>query len=293
MELRAGRLDIARRLLPRALQASPAKMHVAVLLEYSRLEEFCGNIEKAREILKSAKKHGKYDWKVHLESIMLEIRSRNLDAAMEAAEQAVQAYSNVGRLWACLVQLKGLVSPAAQKESFMCALQEVAKSGEVWAEGARMMLNPFSEEFSVEKGLRYADFATRFTPQYGDSFIETIRGKILSDGSDHDKSLLRACVNSDPYYGLQWLGCKPDYLDDATEVVNQAWKFMRGHVYEYRHAYQRAVMEPQSATTANSSLTEWREFNRNYVHAMYPDVVNMDHRAKFKALFGSSIYSIG
>ena len=51
---------------------------------------------------------------------------------------------------------------------FMFALQYVAKSGEVWCEGARIYLNPTSR-YNAKKCLNLAVY---FTPQYGDSFIE-------------------------------------------------------------------------------------------------------------------------
>ena len=57
------------------------------------------------------------------------------------------------------------------------ALLEIPKSGEVWCEGARLCMSkhPNNPYFNLEKALKYLDFAIQFTPQYGDSFLETIR----------------------------------------------------------------------------------------------------------------------
>ena len=55
---------------------------------------------------------------------------------------------------------------------FRLALHHVAKSGEVWCEGARIFLNPCSPLFSLHNARYCLNLAVFFTPQYGDSFIE-------------------------------------------------------------------------------------------------------------------------
>jgi len=60
-------------------------------------------------------------------------------------------------------------------EIFKRALQSVPKSGEVWCEGARIHLNPLSPTFDTQAAMRHLAFAARFTPQYGDSFLEQVR----------------------------------------------------------------------------------------------------------------------
>lgn len=49
------------------------------------------------------------------------------------------------------------------------------KSGEVWCEGARIHLNPFSPTFNLHVAAKHLSFAAKFTPQYGDSFLEQLR----------------------------------------------------------------------------------------------------------------------
>lgn len=55
---------------------------------------------------------------------------------------------------------------------FYASLMYVAKSGEVWCEGARIFMNPLSKHFNPLNAQRCLTFAVFFTPQYGDSFIE-------------------------------------------------------------------------------------------------------------------------
>ena len=48
-------------------------------------------------------------------------------------------------------------------------------------EVARIHLNPFVPTFDLETAELHLSFATRFTPQYGDSFLETLRLQLLQE----------------------------------------------------------------------------------------------------------------
>lgn len=49
-----------------------------VLLELARLEEFTGRISEARGILERARRETRHEWKVFLESVLLELRNDNI-----------------------------------------------------------------------------------------------------------------------------------------------------------------------------------------------------------------------
>jgi len=180
MEVAAGNFDIARRLFLRAHRVVPDKGRAVALLECARLEEFVGDVELANGILCRSRNVGGSDWKVWLESVMLAIRNGNYTKAIVLSQKALQQHSGTGRLWASLVQLRHLADvEEAQFESLALALNAVPKSGEVWCEGARIHLNPFSRTFDLQRASRHLLFATKFTPQYGDGFLETLRLLIL------------------------------------------------------------------------------------------------------------------
>ena len=68
----------------------------------------------------------------------------------------------------------------AQHATLAAALEEVPKSGEVWCEAARVALNPLARSFDLEGAARALAFAAAFTPQFGDSFLESTRQAILA-----------------------------------------------------------------------------------------------------------------
>ncbi len=180
MEVAAGNADIARRLFLRAHRVVPDKGRAVALLECARLEEFVGDVDLASAILCRSRNVGSSDWKVWLESVMLAIRNGNYPKAIALSQKALQQHSGTGRLWASLIQLRHLADvEEAQSESLALALNAVPKSGEVWCEGARIHLNPFSRTFDPQRASRHLFFATKFTPQYGDGFLETLRLLIL------------------------------------------------------------------------------------------------------------------
>jgi hypothetical protein len=180
MELTAGNTDKARALFLRAQRVVPAKGRSITLLECARLEEFVGNVEIARALLSRSRFAATSDWKIWLESVLLEVRSGYPLRAIDLARRALVNHSGTGRLWACLVQLRHYDGgEEAQFSSLRRALMAVPKSGEVWCEGGRIHLNPFSNTFDLTEARRHLFFATRFTPQYGDSFLETMKLEIL------------------------------------------------------------------------------------------------------------------
>ena len=180
MEVAAGNSDIARRLFLRAHRVVPDKGRAVALLECARLEEFVGDVKLASAILCRSRSVGGSDWKVWLESVMLAIRNGDYTKAIALSQKALQQHSGTGRLWASLIQLRHLADvEEAQFKSLALALNAVPKSGEVWCEGARIHLNPFSRTFDLQRANRHLFFATKFTPQYGDGFLETLRLLII------------------------------------------------------------------------------------------------------------------
>ena len=181
MELAIGNFETARALFRRAHAVVQQKSRSSTLLDCARLEEFVGRTELARAILCKARAEYGSDWKVWLESVLLEMRNYKFARALEIVGRALEIHTGTGRLWATLVQLQHFIgNDMAQQKALRRALLSVPKSGEVWCEGGRIHLNPFSATFDVDRAKRCLYFATKFTPQFGDSFVESLRVEMLS-----------------------------------------------------------------------------------------------------------------
>jgi la-related protein 1 len=175
-EVSCGNTSGARDLFLRAYDCVTEKGRSTVLLECARLEEFCGDLALSRSILcKARNEHGKSDWKVWLSSVNLECRCGLRERAILFAQDALNIHRGTGRLWAALIQLRHEDGEMSQMKVLKLALKSVPKSGEVWCEGARISLNPFCPTFDLQAASRHLVFAARFTPQYGDSFLEQLR----------------------------------------------------------------------------------------------------------------------
>lgn len=175
-EVSCGNTNGARDLFLRAYDCVTEKGRSTVLLECARLEEFCGDLVLSRSILcKARNEHGKSDWKVWLSSVNLECRCGLRERAIVFAQNALSIHRGTGRLWAALIQLRHEDGEMSQMRVLKLALKSVPKSGEVWCEGARISLNPFCPTFDLQAASRHLAFAARFTPQYGDSFLEQLR----------------------------------------------------------------------------------------------------------------------
>jgi tetratricopeptide (TPR) repeat protein len=295
-ELNANNVTVAKQLLNRALEEVPNKTRAVVLIECARLEEFIGNLDKAREFLKRAKAEAKHEWKVFLESILLEMRAGEFDRAIEEAQSALQIHRRTGRLWAVLIQLMHIKGEDKQLKVLKEAIQEVPKSGEVWCEGARIRLNPLSSEFDLEKAKHHLEFAIRFTPQYGDSFIEYLRYEHLAKGPLMEadaKRIEQLCINADPNYGPLWFHCKNHPLDSTRQVLRNAKEMLIQEMLQYKSVYQRSIVRHQSLArkTVKESLprndplfaTGLPSLNLMYSNAKLKDV-----ESRRKNIFGLS-----
>jgi len=182
-ELWNGSARACRGLLAQARADAPVRMQVAVCIERARTEEFLGNLAGVRIAFGEAHNCEGHDWKVFLEHIFMEARQGCLAAAQETAQCALELHPATGRLWSALVALQhcGEGGARAGMVSFRKATQEVAKSGEVWCEGARIFLNPLGEFFDLGRANKCLEFAVHLTPQYGDSFLELLRLRFLME----------------------------------------------------------------------------------------------------------------
>ncbi len=97
---------LQRKLLQRSLDEVPPKNRALVVLECARLEEYANNLDKARKILAKARKEARFEWRVFLESVLVEMRAGNTAAAIREAQDALTIHPGNGRLWAVLIQLK-------------------------------------------------------------------------------------------------------------------------------------------------------------------------------------------
>lgn len=116
----------------------------------------------------------------------------------------MQIHRGTGRLWAVLIQLMQFHGESAQLRVFKAAQEEVPKSGEVWCEGARIFLNPLSKHFNLDIAQRFLDWAVQFTPQYGDSFLELLRLRLLQQGPQADLQQLEQVRRANCRCVVQW-----------------------------------------------------------------------------------------
>lgn len=246
--LAEGKVDAARLLMARGLAHAPSKMKSTVLIEGGRLEEYVGNLEAAREMLSHAREaggDGSGDWKVYLESAQMELRAGRRDAALRLAAESLKKHGGTGRLWALLIQL--CPTDEMKLQAFRRAHRAVPRSGEVWCEGARICLEPTSSLFNLQRARKHVDKAVKYTPQYGDTFLELLRVRLLEGGRAWGGSGLdygtieRLCVNSEPNYGQKWFACKGHQLDGARQVLRYARQRLLSELGARRREYEEAL----------------------------------------------------
>jgi len=81
----------------------PQKQVSLALLEYAKFFEMEGQIERARQVMGSAKKLVRGEWKIWFEAVMLEVRNGFFKEAEEMVIQSIKVHNATGRLWATLI----------------------------------------------------------------------------------------------------------------------------------------------------------------------------------------------
>lgn len=245
VEMKAGKSEIGIKLLNVSNEEVPSKQRPLVLVELSQCYELLKNYLKAREIMTEACEKSKHDWKIYLERINQEMRCACFSQALCVAKEAVSKYPSTGRLWASLIQLlhsdKGSISEDLQFKAFLLAVQEVPKSGEVWCEGGRLSLNPFTRHYDLNKAEVYLTYAIQFTPQYGDSFLELLRVYLLQGNLAKISALKKACINADPNYGMLWFYCKHSSLESPKEVWKRGKFLIKNEICRMKKTYENPL----------------------------------------------------
>lgn len=283
VELKAGFPERALKALKFAYLEVPNKQKPLVLVELSQAYELMRDLSKAREYMNEACEKSKHDWKIYLEKINLEMRFGHFKEALIVVKEAVSKYFSTGRLWASLIQIlhtdSEMIGLGQHFKAFLLAIQEVPKSGEVWCEGARIRLNPFSRFFDLDKAEEYLNYAIQFTPQYGDSFIELMRVYLLKGELEKFSGLKRLCVNADPNYGTLWFYCKVNTLDGPREVWKRAKELVMNEILKTRNLYLSPCGKERYVDRMWIGLGEnvW-SFTRNSA---------LDFNSKAKLIYGS------
>eukprot|EP00466_Bigelowiella_natans_P008385 jgi/Bigna1/78734/fgenesh1_pg.56_\ len=329
LESLSGREDVAKKLLNKAMEHCPDKVKYKVLLEAARHEQFFGRHRAASAFLSRVQLIACREWKVLLESALLQIRQRNFLQAAEQVKKSLLHHPGTGRLWALHIQLERAVR--SDEEAFQAikqAVSQVPKSGEVWCEAARAYLNPLSKNFSLTSAKRCLEFAVRFTPQYGDSFVEKLRLERLISGNSprssealclpvadlkdekHSQSItmeeryikrINECINADPNYGALWLLCKETPYDTVSEVMIRAMGKVDEELKKHSALYQRALMRNMTrggegrnqfnidGTIPEDLVQKWRQDNINSLENMYPSLLSLEKQQRFQTVFGSDV----
>ncbi|KAJ6243310.1 tpr-containing protein [Anaeramoeba flamelloides] len=287
IELKEKNILTAKSLLNKALEEVNYKSRSIVLTEMAKIEEFNQNYGNARYILQKAKKGSPKEWKVCLESILLEIRAGCPKKAIRITKEAIEMHPGTGRIWAIYIHLLSKNGIDDQLKIFRKAIQEVPKSGEVWCEGARILLNPKSKYFNLKLARRFLNFAIQFTPQYGESFIELIRLELLENGLQTSlKYIKKKCLRSQPNFGQVWNFCKNSPYKSVKEIFQVAKKNIKNEIKQSWRCYQQAIIgylnlnkqkdQNNNITNSTKNSNNNSQFNENIDIQNWDDIFSID-----------------
>ena len=106
VQFHIGEYERSREIIERCCYEVPSKQMSMAMLDYAKHFEMRGQVQRARQILQHTKRIAKTEWKIHLESVLLEVRNGCFDTAEDLVFQSLNVHFATGRLWATLIQLQ-------------------------------------------------------------------------------------------------------------------------------------------------------------------------------------------
>jgi len=263
-------LESSKSLIERALIEISQKKQSIGLLEYAKYYELTGKMSATFKILSHTRKSQVSDWKVFFESVLTYLRNGFFNKAENLVKESLKKHCMNGRLWATLIQLKHakITTNEESKKAYSVFLQanrKIPKSGEVWCEGARLLMSPVSHKFDLRKAEKYLNFAIQFTPQYGDSFLELFKLYTLKGDTKKIEELKNTCIHSEPNYGILWFYFKHNMNDSALDIWEKATKAIFTEVDELRLIYKAKMTDSFKQETVKSEYwTGYTALNKLY-----------------------------
>ncbi|KAH0793235.1 pre-mRNA splicing factor [Histomonas meleagridis] len=255
IEMFYGDRNLSKLLLDQSFHISPQKYASIVLLACAKVAEINNdkNAKLALEYYNRLYKNYNSDWRVYLEYSMYLIRHNKIRKALELVKEGLKKHSSTGRLWALRIQLE---DGNEQIETLKEAIKNTPKSGEVWVEAVRIVLNPLSPYFNLKNARFFLNVAFLFTPQYIDIFIEMIRLELLENGFNCDLDKIRRLfVSGDGNYGtVFYMFRKPgfEFTDKEFDIIVDG---IKADLKLQRKLYSRAIAR-SSFVVENVAKTE-------------------------------------
>ena len=170
---------------------------------------------------------------------------------------------------------------------FRRANRKIPKSGEVWWEGARLLMSPVSHRIDLNKAEQYLNFAIQFTPQYGDSFLELFKLYTLKGDYDKIKELKNTWMHSEPNYGILWFYFKNNLSDTALDIWNSATIAIAKEVEEMRSIYESKIKGDLAYPNIESEFwTGYKILSCIYKKGINHQDSNLSFEEKWRNIYG-------
>ncbi|KAK8899542.1 hypothetical protein M9Y10_001858 [Tritrichomonas musculus] len=269
VELLYGDGSLTILLLPSAAHYTPDKFAPTVILAMAKVCEINDELEQAESHYETLTSNYSNDWRIFLEKAMFYVRCSKYQDALECTKKGLEMYPNTGRLWALRVQLE---DPESKIKVLLNAIMSSPKSGEIWTEAARIVMNPLSPYFNLKSAKFFLNTAYLFTPQYIDLFIEMIRLEILLNGNMANLDKIREIfLGGDGNYGtviFQFRKLGKEFTSHEFEAILRGVRMdiAKNHKL-YQHAISRSDFVIESIRNEENRLRSDQKNRNPYMFA--------------------------
>lgn len=229
--------------LCRSILSEAGSSNAEAFLQVSLLHENFGSAVKARKCLQqimdlalSQPELRNFFWHFF---IAFEMRQNNFNAAKTEVVNALSVAPDDWKLWQILIQLSCQRGNEDQLISlFKDAIKQMPRSAEIVCEYARFFMNPCLSNFDLDQAWNLLQASIERAPEYGDSYIEMIRLKLMREGNEADLSEIRQkCYVNNPNFGQLWSMSKRFPLMNQLEIFDQATKMVKEELSNFNAFY--------------------------------------------------------
>lgn len=191
-------VDEARLILARAFKQNPDSEDI--WLAAVKLEADNGFIDKARELLKTARQNAPTD-RVWMRSVAFERQQGDNEAALDLVQQALPLFPAKPKLWMIKGQIyEDLSQPGPAREAYSTGVRAVPSSIPLWLLYSRLE----EKAGNVVKARSVLDRARQAVPKSPELWTELIRVERRAGNLNQAKSLMAQALQQMPKSGLLW-----------------------------------------------------------------------------------------
>lgn len=184
-------------------------------LYLAELEQYRGNMIKARSLLQNARLNDPQSIHFWIDSIYLEMRAEESGNAKSLMDEALEKVSSPEEIWSVMILVE---KDRHNRDSTMVkTLKTFEKSEHILLAVAKI----FFRLGEVKKSRKWFNKAVECAPRFGDSWAYFYKLEKIFGDENNMQEVVKRCVLADPNYGREWNKFRDDIATWGLQTTEE------------------------------------------------------------------------